>query len=44
MIPTVTTAQPSIATQCDFCTRVKIGAPMVIMRLVLATPFIQQKM
>ena len=36
---TVTTPQPSIANQCMRCTKVKNGAPMVMMRLKLAMPF-----
>ena len=40
---TVTTPQPSMANQCIRCTRLKNGAPMVMMRLKLAIPFIKQK-
>jgi CRP-like cAMP-binding protein len=44
MAARVGTTQPIIATQCRRWTRTKIGSPWVIMRLVLETPFIQQKM
>ena len=41
--PTVKIPHPSMANQCDRCTRAKNGAPMVMMRLKLAMPFIRQK-
>ncbi len=43
-ITAVTMAQPIMATQCSLSTRTKRSIPVVMMRLVEETPFIQQKM